>query len=93
MAGDEKAMLIRIQIAIWVNPTAPTPIILPPIRSRGVTQESMTSMMRELFSSITERITAMPYIEDRDIEQRDHHDGSKVESEPAAAVIFSLLNA
>jgi len=50
-----------IQIATCVRPTAPTPRILPAIISSGRTAASITSKMREVFSSMMERATFMPY--------------------------------
>ncbi len=45
---------------ICVSPTAPTPRIFPASNSFAVTDDSSTSRMRVLFSSITERMTAIP---------------------------------
>src|SRR5258708_13968025 len=48
-------------MASWVRPTAPTPRILPPIISSARAEASITSMMREVFSSSTARIKLMQY--------------------------------
>ncbi len=45
-----------------VNPTPPTPMTLPAINSSGVTVASITSKTREVFSSVIDRATFMPYI-------------------------------
>ena len=55
--------IVRIpQSKTWVRPTKPIPIIFPIIRSKGFTDETITSMMRFVFSSITPCITIEPYI-------------------------------
>ena len=48
------------QMATWERPTEPTPRILPAIISSGRMVASMTSKMREVFSSMMERATFMP---------------------------------
>ncbi len=59
--GREKAPATASQMMICVRPTAPTPIIFPASSCFAVTEESRTSRMRELFSSMMERMTANPY--------------------------------
>ena len=49
-----------IQIRNWVTPAREVPMIFPSISWKGLTEEMMTSMMRVVFSSMTERITNPP---------------------------------
>ena len=49
------------QIVICVNPTSPTPTTLPRSIWNGVSDDARTSMMREVFSSITDVIVCWPY--------------------------------
>src|SRR5215469_5178290 len=58
--GSATTPAMTIQTTICVNPTAPTPRIFPAINSVEVADESSTSMMREFFSSSTDRITEIP---------------------------------
>ena len=51
-----------IQIAIWVRPTRPTPIILPNISWNGRQLLTTTSTMRLVFSSMTLFIIIAPYM-------------------------------
>ena len=44
----------------WVMPTSATPIILPIMSSKGRTLDTMISMMRLVFSSITPCMTIPP---------------------------------
>ena len=51
-----------IQIANCVNATGATPRIFPASSSNGRTDEINTSIVRVVFSSITERMVMRPYI-------------------------------
>ena len=44
----------------WVRPTRARPMILPIMSWKGLTDDTMTSTMRLVFSSITPRITCEP---------------------------------
>ena len=44
----------------WVSPTSPMPMILPAIRSKGRTEETISSTMRFVFSSDTPCMTIDP---------------------------------
>jgi len=48
------------QTTIWVRATRPIPVTLPTMNCVGVMDASKTSMMRELFSSMTPRMMAVP---------------------------------
>ena len=50
------------QMMIWVKPTKATPMILPSMSSIGLHEETMTSTMRLVFSSITPFMIIAPYI-------------------------------
>ena len=52
--------IMMAQISTWVSPTPPTPMILPIISWNGFTDDTITSTIRLVFSSITERITIVP---------------------------------
>jgi hypothetical protein len=54
--------VVVIQMANCVNATAATPSIFPASNSNGRTEEISTSMVRVVFSSITERMVMIPYI-------------------------------
>ena len=51
-----------IHIPNCVKATAATPSIFPASSSKGRTDAISTSMVRVVFSSITERIVMIPYI-------------------------------
>jgi len=55
-----KTTVSKIQSTNCVSPTSPTPIIFPIISWKGLTEETMTSTMRLVFSSITPLITCEP---------------------------------
>src|SRR5580692_8316517 len=52
---------IASQNPICVRPTLPVPRIFPAMSSCALAAHINTSVMRELFSSMTERITITPY--------------------------------
>ena len=58
--AEYRPIVSTIQSANCVRVTRLTPIILPNISCIGLTDETMTSTMRLVFSSITPRITALP---------------------------------
>src|SRR3984957_20827406 len=56
MPKEKRSAVEVIQIANWVKATAATPRIFPASSSKGRTEEIKTSMVRVVFSSITERM-------------------------------------
>ena len=61
MAPELRAANMTAQMAICTKPTRATPMILPIIIWKGDTLDTMISMMRLVFSSITPDITMPPY--------------------------------
>gem|GEM_PF-4511203 len=60
--AEDKTIIKTNHINNCVRPTAAMPIIFHTISWKGLTELIITSAIRFIFSSITPRITAAPYI-------------------------------
>ena len=60
LAAESMIVPRMVQSNNWVMPTSATPIILPIMSSKGRTLDTMISMMRLVFSSITPCMTIPP---------------------------------
>src|SRR5260370_41229133 len=57
--GAESTPVVTVQMPICVSPTAPTPRIFPAIVSLALAVESLTSLIRDVFSSYSGGYSAL----------------------------------